>query len=427
MNWSVFYLGENMSEIIKNLCDVLDELSSTVLSSGNDDQILKNVYGWNHPPLTRHDLAYMPKGISQSLRALKIENLEEDIEKVISNIPDKIRLMYSDTIPYMFNGNGAQAIPIYISTLNWIRQVISPLVGWEVLQDNKAMPNQLSRRLRSIQAELETIIPNKDDLKHQIDLINDATEAAETLPTDLKNLKEARKQVSEIEKESTFDRKKVSEHKSSVESQLKSINEMHQQAQQLIENCEDAYRITTTKGLAAAFDQRASDLKISMRFWVGGLLIALILATIIGYDRIQGLSSSINANTLNWGIIWMKVLLSITSVIAPLWFAWLATKQISQRFKLAEDYGFKASVAKAYEGYKKEAAKIDEEFEARLFNVALTRLEEAPLRLVDSINHGSPTHEIVEKTGLNKVGEKLASKVDDVIDSITPAKASNDS
>lgn len=158
-----------------------------------------------------------------------------------------------------------------------------------------------------------------------------------------------------------------------------------------------------------------------------GLLIALILATIIGYDRIQGLSSSINANTLNWGIIWMKVLLSITSVIAPLWFAWLATKQISQRFKLAEDYGFKASVAKAYEGYKKEAAKIDEEFEARLFNVALTRLEEAPLRLVDSINHGSPTHEIVEKTGLNKVGEKLASKVDDVIDSITPAKASNDS
>ena len=115
------------------------------------------------------------------------------------------------------------------------------------------------------------------------------------------------------------------------------------------------------------------------------------------------------------------------SVLAPLWFAWLATKQISQRFKLAEDYAFKASVAKAYEGYKKEAAKIDEEFEARLFNVALTRLEEAPLRLVDSVNHGSPTHEIVEKTGLNKVGEKIANKVENVIDSITPAKASNDS
>lgn len=63
-----------------------------------------------------------------------------------------------------------------------------------------------------------------------------------------------------------------------------------------------------------------------------------------------------------------------------MWFAWLATKQIGQRFHLAEDYAFKASVAKAYEGYRKEAARIDPEFEARLFGSALTRLDEAPLR-----------------------------------------------
>ncbi|MDH0711075.1 hypothetical protein [Acinetobacter johnsonii] len=416
-----------MDNNLEKLCEVLDELSGVVLNAWNDDQILKNVYGWNHPPFTRHDLANMPKEISQSLRSLRIQSLEDDIVNVINTIPDKIRTMYGDTVPYMFNGNGAQAIPIYISTLDWIRQVISPLVGWEVLQDNKAMPNQLSRRLRGIQAELENIIPNKDDLKNQIDLINDANEAAENLPTDLQSLKQARHQVSELEKDSSFDRKKISEHKTSVEAQLKSINELHEQAKQLIENCEDAYRITTTKGLAAAFDERAGDLKKSMRLWVGGLLLALCVGAWIGHERIQILTTSLTAPNLNWGIIWIQIILSLTSVLAPLWFAWLATKQISQRFKLAEDYAFKASVAKAYEGYKKEAAKIDEEFEARLFNVALTRLEEAPLRLVDSVNHGSPTHEIVEKTGLNKVGEKIANKVENVIDSITPAKASNDS
>lgn len=161
-----------MDNNLEKLCEVLDELSGVVLNAWNDDQILKNVYGWNHPPLTRHDLANMPKEISQSLRSLRIQSLEDDIVNVINTIPDKIRTMYGDTVPYMFNGNGAQAIPIYISTLDWIRQVISPLVGWEVLQDNKAMPNQLSRRLRGIQAELENIIPNKDDLKNQIDLIN---------------------------------------------------------------------------------------------------------------------------------------------------------------------------------------------------------------------------------------------------------------
>ena len=81
---------------------------------------------------------------------------------------------------------------------------------------------------------------------------------------------------------------------------------------------------------------------------------------------------------------------------APLWFAWLASKQIGQRFKLAEDYAFKASVAKAYEGYKTEAARLDKDFEARLFSSALTRLEEAPLRFMNNTEHSSPVHEMIK-------------------------------
>lgn len=198
-----------MHESIRNLCNVLDELSTVVLNSWQDDQILKDVYGWHHPPLTRHDLANIPKEISQNLRSLKIESIDDCLIDNLESVPDKIRKMYNDTIPFMFNGNGAQAIPIYISTLDWIKQLISPLVGWEVLQENKAMPHQLSRRLRNIQTELESIIANKDDLKNKINLINDATEAAENLPSDLQSLREARYQVSELEKDSSFDRKKV--------------------------------------------------------------------------------------------------------------------------------------------------------------------------------------------------------------------------
>jgi len=428
VDWGVFlFRGENMTESITNLCDALDELSEYVLECWVDDRVLRDVYGWAHPPVTRHDLADIPFKIAESIRALKLTNIDDELQNQLEELPLRLKSLHSETVPNMFNGNGPQAIPVYFSTLDWIRQIISPLMGWETLQDNKALPKALLSRLRNIQTELDNLIPNKDSLSNQIQLINDATEAAESLPTDLHNLKEARAKVIEIQEDSSFDRKKITEHKTSVEAQLKSINELHEQAKQLIANCEDAYRITTTKGLAAAFDQRASDLKISMRWWVGGLFLALCVGAWIGHERIQILTTSLAAPNLNWGVIWIQIILSITSVIAPLWFAWLATKQISQRFKLAEDYDFKASVAKAYEGYKKEAAKIDEEFEARLFNVALTRLEEAPLRLVDSVNHGSPTHEIVDKTGLSKVSERIVHKVEDVIDSITPAKASNDS
>lgn len=415
-----------MNHSLVLLCDALDELAQAVLNSSGEERVLQTVYGWSHPAITKHDLANIPKNLSISIRKYATEDIAEDLADVISLIPERLKLMHSDTVSYMFNGNGGQAIPIYLSTLQWVEKVVQPLFSWEVLQDTKALPASLTRRLRSIQTDLDNLIPNKDKLSDQITLINDATEAAESLPTDLQSLKEARHKVSELEKESSFDRKKVNEHKSSIEAQLKAINELHTQAQQLVEKCEEAYRITTTKGLAAAFDQRAKDLKNSMRFWVGGLLFALTVGAWIGHERIQILTTSLTAPNLSWGVIWIQIILSMTSVVAPLWFAWLATKQIGQRFKLAEDYDFKASVAKAYEGYKKEAAKIDADFEARLFNVALTRLEEAPLRLVDSVNHGSPTHEVIEKTGLNKIGEKIVSQVEKVVDSVTPAKASND-
>lgn len=83
----------------------------------------------------------------------------------------------------------------------------------------------------------------------------------------------------------------------------------------------------------------------------------------------------------------------------------LAAKQIGQRFRLAEDYAFKASVAKAYEGYRKEAARIDPQFEARLFGSALTRLDEAPLRLVEIGSHGSPWHELATSDGVRRAFE----------------------
>lgn len=45
--------------------------------------------------------------------------------------------------------------------------------------------------------------------------------------------------------------------------------------------------------------------------------------------------------------------------------------------------------------YRKEAAVLDPEFQATLFRSALTRLDEAPLRLVEAEQHGSPWSELL--------------------------------
>jgi hypothetical protein len=227
-------------------------------------------------------------------------------------------------------------------------------------------------------------------------LIQDATDTAEALPTDLQELKEAKRTVNQIATDSAELFGKIKTNHGDSKAALDDISRNQDEADKLVQQCEEAYRITTTKGLAAAFDNRASQLSISMRLWAIGLFTALAASAYFGSQRMGLLVKIIEQpGGAKPEVIWMNIVLAVFSIGAPVWFAWLATKQIGQRFRLAEDYAFKASVAKAYEGYRREAARIDEAFEARLFGSALTRLEEAPLRLVESETHGSPWHELI--------------------------------
>jgi hypothetical protein len=103
----------------------------------------------------------------------------------------------------------------------------------------------------------------------------------------------------------------------------------------------------------------------------------------IAFDRLHKLSDLLAKTDLPLTILIPNIIFSFLSVGGPVWFASIATKRINSQFKLAEDYAFKAAVARAYEGFRREAEKIDHRLEAHLLASALTRLDEQPLRLVD--------------------------------------------
>ncbi|MGL5128441.1 MAG: hypothetical protein ACRC7D_09840 [Aeromonas popoffii] len=388
-----------MNEEIENLCKALDSLGEAVQNGWSDNRTLNEAFGWHHPVLDRKELAYLPISLADKIRSVKLETDDEKFLQIIDGIPEKLERLKSYTLPYFYNGNGHQAIPAYIDTLNWISSVVEPYISWIVSNDPNSMPPAISRRLKGLQAKIQQIDVDQDRLYKQIKLINEATEAAESLPSDLEDLKVARKKVESIGQDVLKTSSKVSMAKEEVEGLLTLITENKLTSDQLVSNCEDAYRITTSKGLAGAFDQRAKQLAKSMWVWVFGLLCALGAAWYVGAQRIEILTSSLSTPDPKWGMVSMHFMLAVVSLGAPLWFAWLSTKQIGQRFKLAEDYGFKASVAKAYEGYRKEASRIDQKLEARLFESALTRVEEAPLRLVEGTSHGTPWHELAESSG----------------------------
>lgn len=388
-----------MNDEIENLCESLEALSEAVEKGWSDKRTLNEAFGWHHPAIDRLELAYLPKALSLKIRNVNLEVNDDEFLAIVDDIPAKLELLKSTTLPQFFSGNGHQAIPAYITTLNWISSVIEPHLSWVISNEPKAMPPAISRRVKSLQAKIDQIDVDQEKLVSQIKLINDATEAAESLPSDLEDLKIARNSVASTSEEVLKISSKVSTAKEETDDLLSGIMENKAETDKLVDNCEEAYRITTSKGLAGAFDQRAQQLARSMWVWVFGLLCALGSAWYVGAQRIEILTGTLSEPDPKWGMVLMHFLLAVVSLGAPLWFAWLSTKQIGQRFKLAEDYGFKASVAKAYEGYRKEAARIDGKLEARLFESALNRVEEAPLRLVDDASHGTPWHELAESSG----------------------------
>lgn len=394
-------MNKNLSE----LADALDELGRRVEESWSDNRTLREVYGWHHPAVDRLDLARLATDLAGRIRDANVSELSETDESWLKDYPRRLTQLHSETLPYMFNGNGHQAIPAYIGTLSVLSGLLGPVIGWVQAPDSRMMPAPLARRLRSYHAAIEQLTPDTEKLRTQIAQIEAATSAAESLPTDLHDLAEARKKVKQTETDASELWGKLTDRDKEVAQLLEKLKMHETTASRLVENCEQAYRITTTKGLAAAFDQRAFKMAFSMWVWVIGLLAALFAATYLGAERVKLLSIALQGDDLKWGVIAMHALLSILSVGAPLWFAWVATKQLAQRFRLAEDYGFKASVAKAYEGYRKEAARLDPLFEARLFSSALTRLEEPPLRLVQDKIHGSPWQELIGSDEFKKALE----------------------
>lgn len=333
--------------------------------------------------------------MAKEVRNSATETISPTDLALINDFPRRIAHMQTTTIPQFYGGNSGAATTVYLATLDTIRRTVSQILSWQVLTDPKAMPGPMARKLRSLQAEIDQLLPNKNLLATQINEIQQAHSVAESLPLDLQALAEARDRVIRLADESALSAGKALSDSAKADDELNTIKLTKIEADKLVAQCEEAYRITTTTGLAGAFDQRAKSLSNSMWGWVIGLIITLIVGTLMGSTRVELLSKSMVTPDPHWGVIWMHVVLSVMSIGAPIWFAWIATKQIGQRFRLAEDYAFKASVAKAYEGYKKEAARIDSSFEARLFSSALTRLEEAPLRLVEKETHGSPGHELL--------------------------------
>lgn len=395
-----------MHEALKVLQKRLEDLITALQSNIPNDEPFGNAHNnWSSPGVSRAELTEEVQSIINLIEDQETDDLG-DLETRIRDYVRRLDHLHSQTIPNMWH-NAGQAVAAFRITMDGLRKALSRLPGQDRIAESRRRLRDLQRQLRGMEARLNGLEPRTATLSEMVGRIEQAYSAADQLPTDLESLSEARQAVSKVVRKVTRDSDRVSEIRGRGEDVEALLNKSAAEAEAVLVRCETAYSAATSLGLSAAFSERSSELARSMWFWIFGLVAALAAGSFLGSYQLRELLDVFSDPEASRSVIVPNVLLSILSVGAPVWFAWLSTKQIGQRFRLAEDYAFKASISRAYEGFRREAARIDQDMEAKLLGSALARLDELPLRLVEEKSHGSPWHELassdVVKRAMNEI------------------------
>lgn len=410
---------ENLTDITNTLKELSEKVNTNV-EAGN---VIPKA--WHTPYVSEQELVNFPFRIAKKLSEIELSDIDEELSEQILSQIEKIKELELNVVPHLFNSNARYAVPSYLESLRSLESILTQILSWESIDNPNTMPKNLAKRIKSIDAQIKKIEPDIDSLKDKIDSINDASDTAEKLPIDLQSLKDANIEIEKVKDNSTKHFLKIQNTENEATKLKESINQQEERAKKVANYCDEVHGIATSVGLSASFTERANKTSTSMYFWIGSLFVALTILMVLGYNRLESFNELTKVENPNWGAMWMNLFLSVIGIAAPGWLAWISTKQISQRFKIAEDYKYKAAVAKAYEGYKKEVTEIDSDLAYRLFDSTLTRLEEPPLRLMEKENHGSPLNEFLNSPHMEKIVSKIP-QVNDVLNElkgIVPTKS----
>lgn len=382
------------TSILNEISGALDSLAHAIRDAGqgNPEHML-TVHGWDQPVMTYNDFAEIIVHSKERLASVAAEDVSDVDLQRLQHMPSKIEHIRAHANHAW--GNPRALYYMFRATLDLLFLVLDKYIPTATkIEDLKGrLPAEQLKELSRIERGIKLIQGRTGDLEAKIEMINSAHDAANALPIDMQMLEETKKNFEESKRRVEAFLAHLQVVRTTADGTGKDLEEIYNKAEAIMQKANTAYSAATTVGLGEAFSNRAEAL--SKNVWIMMFVLALVLGggAFITYQRVEFVHKLMLMPNVSQSILWINVTFTALSVSAPIWFAWLLTRQIGQRFRLAEDYSYKAAVAKAYEGYRAEAAQIDSRLAERLFSIALDKLEEAPLKLVEGESPGSPLHD----------------------------------
>ena len=396
-----------MDTNLEKIAAELDAIALHCRKHLNPTVLMREQFGWNHPSLTRDDLADWAAEIADRVRDQDDQVITPELSKKLEGLIKRLSGFRNDTLQHVFNGDGHSAVPQYYIMMQYCDTVLSHIDGWGSFRGVYNRQARFRKNLAKIEGSYQLLVERADKLEEKVTAINEAKQVADELPETLQTLNTASKEAKQFRDKALTSSDEVGVLLEKARTVVDELRGHQERAKAIVDQATDALSAATARGLSESFYLRATQLQKSLRWWVGGLGAALCAVIAVGLVRFGELNKVLNQTTAPWYSIAIQLLMTGVGIGAPIWFAWLASKQIAHLFKVGEDYAFKASVAKAYEGFRLETLKYDSKYAEQLLATALARLDEEPLRYVDGCNHASPLAEMAESTPVKVVANSI--------------------
>lgn len=402
--------SQNLITALRGLAKEVDQIAQVAKFSDS--------WGWQALPMDKDDLSYSLEIIVKKLESVDwTENSNADL--VFNDLASKATVARQNIVPQLFSG--PQASMALTAFLLGIDLQIEAQLEPKQIRSSLSIPASLHKYAIAATKRLQSASTAIEGVEEKIKTINRAFDAAERLPATQDDIAQALEEIASSKAQADKLISSAIQSKTAATDLLTELELANRQAQSTLEKLEDTYRAATSQGLAKAFYDKAAALNKSMLLWVFVLVAALTAGGIIAHDRFPEILKAVTGKP-DWGVVIINLVLGALSIAPTIWLAWVATKQIGQRFRLSEDYAYKAALSAAYEGYRSEAVRLDPLFEARLFSTALGRLDELPLRLVGEHIHGSPWHELLSSPEFKKAVEAVPDLKDRLLSILRPKK-----
>tara|TARA_R110001583_G_scaffold116547_4_gene267327 strand:+ start:770 stop:1654 length:885 start_codon:yes stop_codon:yes gene_type:complete len=239
---------------------------------------------------------------------------------------------------------------------------------------------QEEKRIETFEEEFEKFIGKaKEEVSFLKTELNDVTELyndfvkkpsaavpskAEKLNETFEKVTEYNTEISEIEtKVQEFETKVFGKNTEDKEALKFKITELRSELEELHSDWEEKYGTLSTKiesllpgatsaGLAKSYHDQKKSYKTPNILWS-----IVFIGTMIGMVW-YAVTTIEDSETV--GGAFMNILARTPFFVPTIWLALFASKQQSQNRRLEQEYAHKESLAKSYEGYKREIAKLPE-------------------------------------------------------------------